>query len=294
MLGGFIFGVVIGILAFVLIRGLIQRKRLVVGRPPIVRVEYWIYCNAQERPSDAAILDYLLKSGPFAKSGKTIIGPAEGITLSDVRFHIGLAKKKKNPLMFRPEIIAEVDTEYDKKIIALASESETIIIVRYISEDPPKDLNYLQFVTHCVHAIANLVNSQLIFDVEEQKFWELQTFLEAIQRDLMARGHGLHVATRWVESSDEGNAFTRGMAKAGMPDLYFSNHPLDQRIISTYLVEESSRSCWQDRDLSAKEIDGYGERFIVEFERPVFGVPSHRGWVTFIHAGRKREPEMYA
>lgn len=267
---------------------LLNKRKESSKKPPAVRIEYWIYCNAQERPQDKDLLDRMLASSPYHKRGSAPIGPAEGVFFSDIRLHIATVKREKNAMLFRPEIFVGGDSMVDSSIPKLISETNTIIIVRFVSEAAERKRGYISFVTYAAEAIAALTSANLIWDTVTEEFLTPEELAEKLKEDNDGSRFALHVAARWTETAEAGRAFTRGMGKAGLPDIELDRQPLDQKVLALTLVEESARRCWESGTLDPVEFSGFGELFLVDFSVPRPGSPTHQGWLSTLHAVRKR------
>ncbi len=267
---------------------LLHRKKL-EAMPPTVRMEFWVYGNAENRPSDKEIMDQLISENPHHKKGVPPVGAAEGMTFSDVRFHLGVLKRAKNAMLFRPEIFSELDAEIPATLPALIADSPAIFVVRFISQSPERRRTYLQFLTYVAEAIAKITGAKIIWDTETQKFFTYEDLFQALDEDNEASRFDLQVVVHWTETPYEGRAFTRGMAKVGLPDIEFDHQPLDQKTLAMYLVREAARCCWNAGNLDRCDITDYGEVFEVDFSQPRVGNPTHRGWLTTLHAVRKRQ-----
>jgi len=254
--------------------------------PPLVRSEYWIYTSVGTLPSDKELMTRLLAENPHRKGGVPI-GAKEGLTFSDIRFHIGLAKREQNAMMFRPEILCESDAEIPSDIVPVLEKTSSVIRVTFVSEEPLRDVSYLQFVTHCVDALAEMTNAPLIYDVEAQKFWKREDLYNELQKNSRGDRFDLHVVIHWVETMDAGRAFTRGMAKVGVPDIEFGSLPLDHKTIALFLVEAAAKACWENRKLGGMEVEGFGECFRIEFGDAIPNSRTHRSWVAAMRVVRQ-------
>jgi hypothetical protein len=246
-----------------------------------MRVEYWVYSPTETRPTDQAIMESVLK-------GSMPPDHAACLTMSDVRFHIGGARRIRNPIPFRPEALAEADADFPPDLVKLVDACEAIFIVRFVSEETPQNKGALVFATRVAAAIAELARSPVVWDTESQTFFVGEDIRRLGTAD--AASFDLQVGVRWSETPEEGRAFTRGMAKAGLPDVELTNQPLDQRILAMFLAEGAAKQAWEGGDLSRCEMTGYGEVFDVDFGEPHPGAPTHRGWISSLHAMRKRMP----
>lgn len=266
----------------------LARRKTKSLRPPVTRVEFWVYSPTEQRPTDKQIMERLVSDNPHHKRGLPPIGAAEGLTFSDVRFHIGVVKRAKNAMLFHPEIVSELDAEIPSDLPQILEDSVSVFIVRFVADGREKNLGYLQFCVYVADTIASVTNSKLIWDTESQTFIFPKELSAALDDNPDATRFELQVVTHWTETPFEGRAFTRGMAKAGIPDVEFAGSPLDQKVLAMFLVEESARRLWQASSVEPVAFSGYGEEFEVDFSQARPGLPSHRGWLTTLHAVRKR------
>lgn len=266
--------------AFCLAIWFLTRRKNSVVQPPAVRVEFWVYCTAEGRPSDKEIMARLHATSP--------LGAPEGMTLSDVRFHIGVAKRARNALLFRPEALCEADSAIPAGIADTLAEADTIYIVRFVSQGPEPKMGYLSFATYVAKTLAEMTSAQMIWDTEAQRFFVADELAQMLVDNADALRLDLQVGVRWTETTEEGRAFTRGMAKKGLPDVEFPSQPLDQRTLAMFLVEGVARQWWSAGETGVCELEDFGEVFDVEFGEPVPGAPTHRGWMSTLRAVRKR------
>lgn len=283
----FLIGVVLAIIFWGAYYFLTHRKRA-AAKPPNTRVEFWIYSPAEARPNDKVFMDKMLAGNPHMKKGLPPIGTSEGLVFSDIRLHIATLKRENNSLLFKPDVFSELDANVPDGLTKKLTECKSIIVVRYISESQERNRAYIQFTTHAADAYARLAEAPLILDTEAQRFFAKDELFDTLQKDGDAVKFDLQVSVRWTEADEMGRAFTRGMAKAGLPDIEFPFQPLDQKVLALHLVEESARQCWETGELAPCSFEAYGEHFEVEFEQPRPGVPTHRGWLATLHAFRKR------
>ena len=84
--------------------------------------EYWVYIPGTELPEQQTIMHRMLAANPYGKPSDPPLGPREGVIFSDVRLHIALVLRSKNPQAFRLDLFAEdVDTTPEQlESIALA------------------------------------------------------------------------------------------------------------------------------------------------------------------------------
>lgn len=250
--------------AAILLAAWLARRRKTSKRPPAVRIEFWIYSPREEPPSEKEILKRVLAENPH----RAALGKREGLVLSDIRFHIGRVKPEANPYIFRPQALAEPDADVPENTAEMLQDCVALFRVTYLSEQPMDSNPALQFSWHATDAIAHLTASKLVFDTVAQRFWPIQNLFDALQQSGDARRFDLNVVVRWKESPNECSAFTRGMAKKGLPDLEIRNVPPDHKTIALFLLETAARRIWDEGWANELDIEGYGELFCVRTLTP--------------------------
>jgi hypothetical protein len=172
----------------------VSSRRRLGPKLPKVKIEFWIYSPVADRPSDSAILKRVLGENPH-RAG---LGKKEGLVLSDIRFHIGVAKSDANPFLFHPEVLAEPDADVPGAIARLMEGSETMFRVTYISEAEVDARSPLQFCWHATDAITEICGSRLVFDTIAQRFWPERTLYEALADNPDAARFDTNVSIRWA------------------------------------------------------------------------------------------------
>lgn len=282
-------GAVIAVLALIAIMAasaILLKRRAKSSPPPMARVEYWIYTNAETPPDEATILDRILAKNPHSKKGPPV-GTKEGILFSDVRFHIGALRRRGNALLFRPDLLCDSDSSPPDWFAQAVEDATLLIKVLFVSEEPVQARHFLQLVVHCADAIADLTKATAIYETESQRFMKPSELYRLLDLDSDGARFDLHVDVRWDEVEEGGVAFTRGMATGGLPDIKMERVPDDHRTLATFLVEESARAAWDRSAIEPLEINGFGEQFIVEFSEPMTGAKTHRNRVVALKASRR-------
>jgi hypothetical protein len=252
------------------------------------RIEYWVFTRSDERPGDDAIMKRI-SSAPFATGG---IRNEDARMIADIRFNIGRAKREKNAMLFRPDVIGDPDAEIDAAALALIEGVDSIVTVRFAADTAPVEpKRYLRLAIYVVEAISDLVEAVAIWDSVKQELITPSKLVERLQANAEGAAYEHHVDVRWGEVEGAGVAFTRGMEKIGLPDLSFDDQPLDQRTLATFLVEETAKLCWEAGDLTDTKLSGFGEDFSVEVGKEAEPSPRHLGPVVNLRAFRYRPVE---
>ena len=252
------------------------------------RIEFWVFAENNQRPSDAEILDRINRA-PFAKGG---IRNEDARMIADIRFNIGRAKRDKNAMLFRPDMFGDADAEIDADALAMVEKVDSIVTVRFVSDTAPVEpKRYLRLATYATEAICDLAGGVAVWDGVSQELLMPATLKSRLSQNAEGAAFEHHVAIRWMEADEAGIAFTRGMEKIGLPDVAFDDQPLDQRILATYLVTETAKKCWEAESMDDAKFDGFGEHFAVEVEHDPEASPRHIGPVINVRAYRYRPVE---
>ncbi len=255
-----------------------QRSR----KPPLVRIEFWIYSCAETLPEHKDLMHRMLAGSPFKGSP---IGAREGMTFSDIRFHMGLVRRQGHDLMFHPEYQADLESQPTSEQLERIKECDSLIRVVFISEEPLADLRPLQFSVFAAEAVAALVQAKMILDCEAQAFFTHEQLMHALQKDTDATRFEFNVRIECEELVDSIVVFTRGMNKAGVADLKLSDLPPDHKTLGMALTEAAANALWQRMRLEPVTVEAFGDEFVIECGPPS-AASTHRGLVSEIVASR--------
>ena len=151
-----VFGALIGYL-FTRRRGGSRRQERLV-----TQAEYWVYIPSEKLPDQDAVMTRMVTQNPHGKPGQSPIGPKEGLLFSDIRLHVAVILRNKNPHVFRPDLFSEADA--DAEALAALSGAPAMVQLRYLSEEPLSDDRHLKFLPHLADAYAYVGNAVLIYD----------------------------------------------------------------------------------------------------------------------------------
>ncbi|MBI1757236.1 MAG: hypothetical protein HY248_01915 [Fimbriimonas ginsengisoli] len=262
--------IVIALLALgVLSAVLLLRKRVATVQPAIT--EYWVYLPGDSMPTQDALFDRVIKEDTLSL-GRPPAGREEGLLFSDVRLHLGLVLRAKNPHVFRPDLF-EAHVEPTAEILEGLSHAKSLVKIRYASEQTLPDERHLRLLPFLAEAVAAIGQGSVVFDVTAERLMTL----DELRGDLVKAGVGnvlpeQHVRAIWAPSPSGGRACTRGLVKMGLPELRTRDVATDEKVLALYLVESAATEIWRRRTLPDElEIEAYGDLFRLQF------FPARRG-----------------
>ena len=253
--------------AFVL--GLVVGYTLITRKPKKSRylavAEYWVYLPEEVLPIQDAVMTRMVSENPYGRRGQSPVGTAEGLVFSDVRLHIALVLRRKNPHAFRPDLFADVDAS--APVLQALAEANSFVKLRFLSEEPIKGRQYLQFLLHASDAYASLGGSSLIYDQTCEQLMTRAELAERLKKNFDATLPSLHTRVVWSREGDAGHAETRGLRKIGHPELVTPPVELDQRILIGTIMETAIERLWGEPTLPEQvEVDAFDDRFRVLIE----------------------------
>jgi len=252
----FLVGVIVGL---VLGYALVVRKH----RPRyFASAEYWVFLPGDQMPPQERIMDRMMRENPFGKRGRSPIGTAEGLVFSDVRLHIALVLRSKNPHVFRPDLMDDV--EVDAEILRHLAEAQSLVKVRYVSEDPLPDRRHIQFLIHAANAVAHLGNGALIYDRTTERMIPRDELDRELAASVDATRPEIHLRVLWKGALTGGHVETRGLVKIGIAEMMTGNTTADQRLIVSQIVEQAAEQVWRAAEMPERlDVDAYGDQFRV-------------------------------
>lgn len=233
--------------------------------PFFAAAEFWIYLPTEAEPDQSALISALLNQNPY---GHLAFTKTEGLLFSDIRTHLGLVTKAKNPHAFRPDLF-ETGVEPTKEILRNLADAKAFMRVRYVSETPLIDRRHLQFLTMVADAIARQQQSQVVYDVLAEHLMSSGELRERLTKDRDATKFDGQVSVRWVPEDDGGSVQTKGLVKVGVPELVSYPVNLDQRVLATEVIELAARELWESASLPQDmKVEAYDDEFALVFEPP--------------------------
>src|SRR5947209_2616034 len=126
-------------------------------------------------PEQDAVMTRMVAENPYSRDGHLAIGKREGIIFSDIRLHVSLVLRSKNPHVFRPDLLKD-SVEPTADILSALANSAALIKVRYISEAPLSDDRHIQFMAHFACAYLDLGSGLVIYDVVSEQLRSAEDF----------------------------------------------------------------------------------------------------------------------
>lgn len=236
--------------------------------PYFAGAEYWVFLHDPKMPDQNALMTAMISQNPYCRKGESPIGPPEGLIFSDVRLHIALVLRSKNPHAFRPYIFEEVD-EMPREMLDGLEECQALVKLRYVSEEPLKDKRHLQFLLHAADALARLAGSQVIYDHTCAVLYSPEQLADILAAHFDATVSELHVRTRWAPHATGGHLETKGMVKIGLPEIKTDALEADQQLLGRAVLEEAIAKTWEKAAIPDPwEVEAYGDRFQLLPARP--------------------------
>lgn len=232
-------------------------------RPPyLAHAEYWVYLPTAEMPAQEQIMDRMLAGNPHPGAP---IGKDEALLFSDVRLHIALVLRAKNPHVFRPDLFAE-DLPVTPDTLAALSESESFVKVRYISEEPLPDKRHLQFLPHAADAVCALGGGLVVYDSVAERLFSPAELAQELSAHRDATRPSLHTRIVWKPRPQGGYAETRGLVKVGLREIASEEMDHDQRVLVKDILEDAIEALWDQPSMpESLEVSAFEDRYLLEF-----------------------------
>lgn len=251
--------VIVGTLLFYIFFSLRRRKQ----PKYFANTEYWVYLNGVKLPTQDDVMNLVF-------TGRAV-GPGEGLLFSDIRLHVGLALREKNPHIFRPDLF-EDHIEPTAEILAALAEAKSLAKIRFTSEQPLKDARHVKLLPYMAYAYAKLGGSAVIYDASSEALMTVPQMMAKLKADPQASSAETHVRVVWKRSAFGGHAETRGLVKKGLPELVTEEVEADERVLVTNVLEEAARAIWADlRTPESVEVEGFGDKFRLELGQVLDG-----------------------
>ena len=258
--------VIPGLLLIAMIAVLVVRKRL-PKTTSLTLCEYWVYLPEPKLPKIEEIMDSMISSNPHNRPGKPCIGAREGMLFSDIRLHMAIARRGKNPHIFRPDLFHPACTP-SQETLGRLSRAQAIAKVRYLSEVPLADTRHLQFMPHLADTISRLANGLAVFDPVLDELTTAEEFRQRISDSPNQERIDKHSRVVWLPDELGGVVETRGLRKIGIPELKTKCIPNDERSVVEPVIEEALGRFWREpRELPYSfEFERLGQWFKVQID----------------------------
>jgi hypothetical protein len=214
--------------------------------------EYWVYLPGAEIPDQELLMTRMISRNPYARGGELPITKREGLIFSDIRLHISLVLRSKNPHVFRPDLLGE-PLEISADALKALADSQSLVKVRYVSEEKLTDDRHLQFLPHYADSVIFLAKGLAVYDVVAERLYLPAEFAAILSQSVKVTSFDAHVRVLWHKELASGNARTKGLIKKGFPELQTDEAHLDQQVLVTEVMEQAARQIW-DMDEVPKEI----------------------------------------
>jgi hypothetical protein len=224
-----------------------------------------------ELPSQTEVMHRMLAANPYGSPGDPPIGPPEGRFFSDIRLHIALVLRAKNPHAFRGDAFPEECAPSAEQVERISSCS-SLAKLRFVSEDPLPDKRHITFMTHAADAMAELGNSTLIYDRTAERLIDRSELSSALGTDPKGTAAETHVRILWKPMALGGRSETRGMQKIGRPDLVSAEMDSDEQVLVSAVLTEAAKQLWDGGTISEPfEVQAFEDVFQVQALRPKDG-----------------------
>ncbi len=259
-----LFGLILGLI----VGSLWMRRR---KQPYLAATEYWVYMPGTELPAQQDVMHRMLAANPYGRPSDPPIGPREGVMFSDIRLHIALVLRSKNPQAFRPDLFSE-DVEPGSEQIATMTSSNSLAKIRFISEQPVPDKRHITFLVHAADAMAELGSSNLIYDLVTERLLDREELVGALRADPTGTDPALHVRVLWKRTPWGGQSETRGLRKVGASDLVSAEMEGDERVLVSEVVEEAAKTIWNEGIVPEPfQVQAFDDLFQIRTLRPKDG-----------------------
>lgn len=242
---------------------LILRRRL-PKTGQVTAIEYWVYLPEPKLPRIEAIMNRMISENPHNRPGRPCIGAREGMLFSDIRLHMGIARRERNAHIFRPDLFAST-VELTPEVLQALGDARAVAKLRYVAEQPLADRRHLQFMPHLADAVAELGSGVAVFDSVSEWLMTSGSFHSRLSQVPNQERIDQHLRVCWVQWGEEESVQTRGFLKIGLPELKSTAIPADERSVVLAVMEEFAGQVWKDGVLpESADIPFMGQTFRLE------------------------------
>ncbi|MFI5385685.1 MAG: hypothetical protein ACHQ50_06140 [Fimbriimonadales bacterium] len=238
--------------------------------------EYWVYLPGTRMPDQHEVMGKVIGENPYKQRGRSPITAREGLLLSDIRLHMALVLRSKNPHVFRPDLFDE-HVEPTAAILQDLANSESLVKVRYVSEQPLKDRASVQLLPHLADAVAELGEGRVIYDCMKEEIVSREHFQAQLTSHFDLNQADLQVRPVWRRAEHGGWAETRGLRKIGLPELATERMEADEQVLVTEVLGDAAKKLWDAGELLDKvDVRLFEDEFQVLVAKPRHRVASVR------------------
>ncbi|MCB8933230.1 MAG: hypothetical protein M9921_09880 [Fimbriimonadaceae bacterium] len=249
-------------------------RRFFVRRKYLAACEYWVYLPGETMPPQDEVMQRLLGSFWRERGSQPAaipISAAEGRLLSDVRLHVALILRSKNPHVFRPDLFGDTVVPTPSLLRALAN-AKALAKVRFVSETPLQDRVQLAFIPAMAGTVAHLGGSEAVFDVVGETLQPVEALEDALQDRALLDTAEWNARVVWIEGTDGGHAETRGLVKIGLPEVSTHDAPNDHRVLVCQVMEAAVQELWKASAIPPElTVEAYGDSFRLLFAQEARG-----------------------
>lgn len=238
--------------------------RLIVGRRKygyLALTEYWVYVDTPQLPSQEKLMTRMITENPHNRPGRACIGAREGMLFTDIRTHIAVVKREKNPHLFRPDLFHS-DISVTAEILERLSSSTGFIKVRYASEVELRDTRHLQFVPHMADAASDLCGGLVVYDRVMEEVWTAEEFRSRLAANNNAERPDFHGRVVWEKIEEGCSAVTKGLTKVGLREWRTGKVECDQEVLVIGLMNRVLQKLIRNpKDPGPYAFEEYGDEF---------------------------------
>ncbi len=230
--------------------------------------EFWVYLPGKRMPDQTAVMERVISGNPYKHRGRNPVTPREGLLLSDTRLHLALVLKSKNPHVFRPDLFDE-HVEPTAQILKDLADSESLVKVRYISEQPLKDRASIQLLPHLADAVAELSGAKVVYDCMKEEMVSREDFRTLLNDHFDLNEADIQVRPVWRRAEQGGWAETRGLRKIGLPELATERMEADEQVLVTEVLGDAAKKLWDEGSLLERvDVKLFDDEFQVLMAKP--------------------------
>lgn len=259
-------------------RRLFRRTPVVQRSQPAVH-EFWMWTPKERLPSEHAISNRLMRGNPHNSYGRPALSTDEALLLTDIRTHVGISLPPKNRHLFDPNFYSD-EAIVPPEAMDTMREARSMVIVRFVAEEPMPNRDYLHFLTHLADAVADLMGSELIYDREGMRFYTGERWKTEMMSENAKQTFERLIAFDAVEEARGWWLHTHGMRKLGLPDLEMCDVGREQKTICMNILRTFAEQVFDDAAfLTDRELEMFGRSHRLVLAPSERGTRHHRGLV---------------